>query len=308
MSKIRFSPAYCRKCLYSSLAVPDMVRFAKMAYPSYDIYKRTGIPEGIPITTQDAASRIVADMQQDGYYLDFVEVLVQVDSSGYMGRRYELRGFDAVVDDIIEAGYSYDKTTGMFFENQQERITKNWGRLLEGEERQMAVMRLDIAGNSILVKENEKKLIEKAYNDLREIVTHAVVSRLGRLWSWEGDGALTAFMVGKYSRAAIFAGIEILNEMFFYNKFDNPLNSEIMLRLSVHSGIVKYSGSEIECSKGDTVKKALTLESKAAVPNSLVISDSLAVTQDQALLDIFSNQKAVYADKYRIYQLNQEKE
>ena len=172
----------------------------------------------------------------------------------------------------------------------------------------MAIMRLDIAGNSILVKENPKNLIEKAYNDLRKIVTQAVVSRLGRLWIWEGDGALLAFMLSNYSRMAIFSGIEILNEMLFYNKLDNPLNSEIRLRLSVHSGNIVYSGSDVECLKADIVRKATTLESKAAVPNSLVISESLAVTQDQALLDIFSDQKAVSAEKYRIYQLNQEKE
>ena len=308
MSKVRFSTVFCRKCLYTSLSVTDMVRFATMAYPDYDIHEKSGIPEGIPITAQVAANRIVEDMQQDGYYLDFVELLARVDSEGFMGRHYDLRGFDDVVDDVIEAGFSFDKTSGMFFENQQERISRNWGRLLEGEERQMAVLRLDMAGNSVLVKENPKNLIEKAYNDLRIIVTKAVVSRLGRLWSLEGDGALAAFMLSNYSRMAIFAGIEILNEMFSYNKDGNPLNSGIKLRLSVHSGNISYSSSDIECLKADIVKKAVSLESKAAVPNSLVISENLAVTQDQALLDIFSNLKTVSTEKYRIYQLSQEKE
>jgi len=285
-----------------------MIRFAKMAYPGYDIYERSGFPKGMPIPSQDAAGRIVADMLQDGYYLDFVELLLKLDSQGYMGHRYKMVGLDDVVDGVIGAGFSFDTITGQFFENQHERLTRSWGRLLEGEERKMAVMRMDITGNSILVKENPKNLIEKAYNDLRKIVTQAVVSRLGRLWSWEGDGALGAFMLGNYSRLAIFAGIEILNEMFFYNRFDNPLKSEIKLRLSVHSGVLPYSGSEAECLKTDTAKKAIALESKAAVPNSMVISDSLAVTQDQAILDIFSNQKAASAGKYRIYQLIQKKE
>jgi len=285
-----------------------MIRVAKMVNPDYDIYKRTGYPKGHPIANQDAASRITTDMLQDGCYVDFVETLIRVDSEGYMGRRYDLRGLDDVTGDVIQAGYSYDKTTGQFFENQQERITRNWGRLVEGDERQMAVLRLDIAGNSTLVKENPRNLIEKAYGDLRKIVTKAVVSRLGRLWSWEGDGALGVFMLGSYSRMAIFAGMEILNGMFLYNKTDNPLNSEIKIRLSVHSGSLAYSSSEAECLKSDTVRKAVALESKAAVPNSLVISESLAVTQDQALLNIFSNTLTVSADKYRIYQVSQKNE
>ena len=285
-----------------------MIRFAQMAYPDYDIYEKSGYPEGHPITSEDGASQIVADVLRDGYFMDLVEVLVRVDSDGYMGYRYKIQGLNELVDEVIKAGYIYDKTTGQFFENQQERITRNWGRLTEGEERQMAVMRLDIAGNSLLVKENPKRVIEKAYNDLRKIVTQAVVTRLGRLWSWEGDGALSVFMLSNYSRMAIFAGIEIINEMFFYNRYNNPLNSDIKLRLSVHSGNIAYSDSEVEYLKADIVKKAIFLESNAAVPNSLVISESLAVTQDQTLLDIFSNQEIVEAEKYRIYQLNQESE
>jgi class 3 adenylate cyclase len=276
-----------------------------MVYPDYDIYKKSGYPAGHPIPSQDAATRIVSDMVQNGYYIDFVERLISVNANGYMGRRYDLRGLDDVIGDIIKAGFSYDKTTGQFFENQRERISRNWGRLVDGDERQMAVLRLDIAGNSILVKENPKNLIEKAYGDLRTIVTKAVVSRLGRLWSWEGDGALGVFMLEKYSRMAIFAGIEILNEMFLYNKMQNPLNSEIKIRLSVHSGHLVYYNNEAECLKTDIVKKAVFLESQAA-SNSLVISGSLAVTQDQALLNIFSNEKNTSDEKFRIYQLNQE--
>ena len=308
MPNVRFSTRFCRKCLYSSLSVADMVRFVKMVNPNYDIYKRSGYPDGHPIATQDAADLITRDILQDGLYVDFVETLIKINSEGYMGRRYDLRGLDDVTGDVIQAGYSYDKTTDQFFENQQERITRNWGRLLDGDERQMAVMRLDIAGNSILVKENSRNLIEKAYGDLRKIVTKSIVSRLGRLWSWEGDGALGAFMLGNYSRMAIISGMEIINEMVLYNTTGNPLKSEIKLRLSVHSGNITYSSSETECLKADIVRKAITLESKAAKPNSLVISESLAVTQDQALLNIFSNTVTVSTDKYRIYQVSQKNE
>lgn len=301
---VKFGARFCRKCLYSSFSVADMIRFAKMTCPDYDIYKSSGYREAHPIAPQDAADRITSDMVERGYYVDFVETLVQIDTNGYMGRRYSMRGLDDVLSDLLNAGYSFDKTTGQFFENQDMQITRNWGRLLDGDERQMAVLRLDIAGNSVLVKEHSKTLIDKAYGEVRKIVTRAVVSRLGRLWTWEGDGALAVFMLGDYARLSIFAGIEILNEMFVYNKVDNPLNSGINLRLSVHSGPVVYSNSEAECLKSDTVRKAIKLESQAAVPNSLVISESLAVAQDQPLLDFFSAVKNVSTEKYRSYKVN----
>jgi len=305
-----FSTRFCRKCLALSLTVEEMNRFAKMTNPDYDLYKSYGFTKGHPIGIHEAADRIVADMLQSGYYIDFVETLKKVDSKGYMGHRFAFRGLDDVIGDVLQAGYSFDKTTGQFFEDQTQQKTRNWGRLMEGDERQMAVLRLDIAGNSLLVKNNPKPLVDKAYGDLRKIVTKSIVSRLGRLWMWEGDGALGVFMLSDYSRMAIFAGMEILNNMFIFNKSDNPLNSAFKLRIAVHSGSLVYTESATQYLKADTVRTAIMLESKAAVPNSLVLSESLAMSQDQSLLNIFSDSKAVASstDKFRIYQVNQTKD
>ena len=304
-----FSTRFCRKCLAASLSVEQMNRFAKMTNPDYDIHKSFGFSKGRPIGVHDAADRIVADMVQDGYYINFIETLIKLDSKGYMGNRFPFRGLDDVISDVINAGYSYDKTTGMFFEDQNKHVTRNWGRLMEGDERMMAVMRLDIAGNSVLVRNNPKPLVDKAFGDIRKIVSRAVVSRLGRLWIWEGDGALAVFMLGDYSRLAIFTGMEILNEMFIFNKVNNPLDAKINLRISVHSGLIAYSENETKNSKSEVVQTAFSLEAKAAVPGSLVVSESLAMSQDQALLDIFGNIKNVpnSTDKYRMYQVTQEK-
>jgi len=305
-----FSTRFCRKCLAISLTVDEMNRFAKLTAPDYDLYKSCGFSKGHPIGIQEAADKIVADMLQSGYYIDFVETLKKVDSKGYMGHRYAFRGLDDVIGDVLQTGYSFDKTTGQFFEDQNRQITCNWGRLMEGDERQMAVLRLDVAGNSLLVKNNPKPLVDKAYGDLRKIAAKAIVSRLGRLWMWEGDGALGVFMLSDYSRSAIFAAMEILNNMFVFNKADNPLNSEIKLRIAVHSGSLVYSESAAQYLKADTIKTAIMLESKAAVPNSFVISESLAMSQDQSLLNIFSDSKVVAnsTDKFRIYQVSQTKD
>jgi len=292
-----------------SLSVEQMNRFAKLTNTDYDLYKSYGFSKGHPIGLHEAADRIVGDMVQSGYYIDFVETLIQAESKGYMGRKYAFRGLDDVIGDVLQAGYSYDTATGQFFEDQNKQITRNWGRLLEGDERQMAVLRLDVVGNTMLVKNNPRTIIDKAYGDLREIVNKAVISRLGRLWTWEGDGALGVFMLGDYSCSAIYAAMEILNEMFVYNKTENPLNSPIKLRVAAHSGLLTYTESATQTMKADTIRTAMTLESKAAVPNSMVVSESLAMSQDQSLLNIFSEPKVVpgSTDKYRLYQFNLEK-
>ena len=290
----------CRKCLQVSLTTDTMIRVAELAHPQYNIYRRLGIKEGMPISSQHAAERIVADMIHDGYYVDFVEVLVRIDREGYMGRRFNLMGINNVVESLIAEGFSYDKVSGQFFENQEENISPNWGRLLEGDERKMTMLRLDIAGNSALVKNNPRAKIEKAYNDIRGIINKAVVSRLGRLWAWEGDGAHAAFLLGPMEKMAVYAGMEILHEIFFYNRISNPLESPVNVRLGVQIGQVRYSDNKIERLKNETVKQATLLEALAP-NNNLCVSFNLCMNMDKTTLDLFSEEKNRGGCKYRLY-------
>lgn len=305
--KIRYANAICcRKCLQLSLSADMMVRFAELVYPRYNIYKRLGLNEGMPIPNQTAAERIVADLVRDGYYIDFVEALVRIDREGYMGARYELKGLSNVVASLIDEGFSFDKVSGQFFENQSEHISPNWGRLIEGDERKITVLRLDIAGNSVLVRNNPRSKIEKAYSDIRNIVSRSVTSRFGRLWSWEGDGALAAFLFGPMEKMAISAGMEIIHELFFYNRLRNPLDSPVNVRLGAQIGQVRYSNNELERLKNDAVKQAVFLEG-LAVNNTLSASYNIAFNMDQNMLSLFTREKISGGCKYRLYGMGLEK-
>jgi len=284
-----------------------MVRFASLVAPQYNIYRRTGLEEGMPISNQNAAQRIVADMIHDGFFVDFVETLVRIEAEGYMGREYDLRGLKDVVTGLINEGYIFDKVSGRFFENPRERISPGWGRLQEGDEREMAVLRLDIAGNSALVKNNIRSKIEEAYDDIRQIVNGVVTSRLGRLWSWEGDGALAAFYAGPIEKMAVYAGMEFLHELFFYNLLRNPLDSPVNVRLGAHIGQVRYSDNEQERLKNEIAKKATELEAMAAI-NTLSVSFNLYITMDPNTLNLFSGEKIDRGGgKYRLYSMGVEK-
>jgi class 3 adenylate cyclase len=283
-----------------------MIRFARLVYPEYNIYRRTGLSEGMPISNQSAAQYIVADMIREGRFIDFVEALIRIDARGYMGRRYALKGLNDVAAGLIQDGYSYDPVSAQFFENQRERISPNWGRLKEGEERKMTLLRLDIAGSSQLVRQNPRDKIEKAYGDLRLIVSRAAAGRFGRLWNWEGDGALAAFLFGPMEKSAVYCGMDILHSLFFYNKLRNPLDSPIGLRIGVHIGPVRYSGREEERLKNDTVKEALKLESMAEV-NSMGVSYNVFMTMDQNTVNLFGPEKNGPGGKYRLYKIGLEK-
>jgi class 3 adenylate cyclase len=292
--------------MIQSLQVDMMIRLAQLVNPEYNLYQRLGLREGMPVSNHTAAQCIVADLIESGYFVDFVETLIRVDKGGYMGRSYALRGLDSVINGVMQEGYSFDQTTGRFFENQRERISENWGRLREGDEQQMTVLRLDIVGNSVLVRQNSSAAVQRAYAEMRTIVSRAVISRLGRLWSWEGDGALAAFMFGHKEQAAIFCGMDILHELFFFNKLGNPLSTPIKLRLGVHIGMVRYHENVVERLKSDTIKQAMALEGDAAA-NSMAVSHSIFISMDKVILDLFTPEKTSRSGKYRQYSISQEK-
>jgi len=296
----------CKKCLQLSLPVEIMIRFAQLVNPNYNFYGRTGFKEGMPIPSDFAAERIVKDLVEDGCYVDFAETLIQVGARGYKGSNYKLMGLDGVIAGLIDEGYTYDNVRGQFFENQKERISPNWGRLQEGDDRKMTLLRLDIAGNSDLVRNNPQPAIKKAYNDIRNIVSQAIISRIGRLWSWEGDGALAAFLFGPMEKMALYAGMDILHEIFFYNRLHNPLDRPINLRLGALIGQVQYFDSELERIKNETAKEAMVLESLAK-NNTFCVSNNLYMTMDYDILKLFSAEKTARGHKYRLYAIGHEK-
>jgi class 3 adenylate cyclase len=292
--------------MIQSLDLGDMIVFAQQVLPGYDLRKRLGVSEKIPVSNYTAAQRIIQDMDSEGYFIDFVEFLIKVDNEGFRGSTFSMRGLDDVIGAVVHEGYLYDKTARQFFENQRERISPNWGRLKNGDERQMSVLRLDIAGNSALVKNNPQSKIQKAYGKLREIVSQAVISRYGRLWSWEGDGALAVFFPGSREKAAVFCGMDILHEVFFYNKLENPLSDPIRLRIGAHIGKLRYFDNSLERLKNETIRETDKLE-ESVPSDSLGVSYNLFITMDQGFVNLLGPEKTKGSGKYRIYQVSQEK-
>lgn len=76
------------------------------------------------------------------------------------------------------------------------------GVLRNGSDYVISMLRLDIVGNTELVRKYSKTLIESTYSDLRQIVEMASDRRNGRIWSWEGDGGIIAFYFGNRNKFA----------------------------------------------------------------------------------------------------------
>lgn len=279
--------AQTSKALSEALGFPMIQHIASRVFGDYDIHQRMGIQENIPITREMAAERVMRDVTAAGLYLPLVEEMIAVDLKGYMGREYPIPRLAAIAKFISAEGYCYDQRSGLFMEHAVNRVSPNWGRLVEGEEKQIVLLRLDIVDNSGLVKGNTQDAVETAYTDVREIVDRAVISRHGRIWLWEGDGGMAAFLFSDKERSALFAGMEILHELFFYNRLQNPLIHPIRVRIATHAGPIRYSSNQSVIKKNETVRELVELESACTPNDSLTASINVSVTVDRAVRDQF---------------------
>ncbi len=297
----------CKRALYESVSTNDMCVFAKLLNNSYDIYERSGFPRNVPISNQNAANQIVKDVIEDKRFIDFIEVLVKVSTVGYMGRVYAINHLPLIIRNLQKEGFCFHERTGQIFEDSVQRATPNWGRLINGDEITTALLRLDIVDNSTLVKNENSKKIKKAYKDFHDIVEQAVLSRAGRLWAWEGDGALAAFVFGEKEKSVLTTGMEILNELFFYNRFNNPLGEDIRVRIAAHAGTIKYYSDLSQLLKNQLIKEVMDLEKNATAIDSFSVSPNLFISVDDVIQKLFSEKTHKGFGKVRKYCINMEK-
>ena len=270
----------CVKALAQSMTSDVMVVLARKLIPNYDLYSRLGFPRSMSIPNKDAARKIITDTVKNDYFIDFVLLMIEAGNSGVMGRKYSIPYMKEIVSGVFELGYIYDSINNMFVENSNYSVTRNWGALKTGKEYSFAFMRLDIADNSTIVRENTEKDVHKAYEYLRKITQNSVLKRNGRIWSWDGDGGLAAFFFGNKQQNAVMAGKEILHELFFYNYLHCSLSKHLKIRVAIHSGPFEYSPREEELKACETVKKIVEIESLYTKPGTMTISQPVKVMLD----------------------------
>jgi len=233
----------------------------------------------------------VGDVVRSGHFMDFVQLLIEIGDTGLMGRKYAVPYMREILSGVFDLGYLYDTENQLFVENPDYSITRNWGALKEGVEYAIAFMRLDVVGNSAIVRENPADHVHAAYEALREISQHAVLQRSGRIWGWDGDGGLAAFFFGNKNQSAVMAGREILHELFFFNRIGSLLEKPLEVRIAVHTGPFLYTQEEEDLMTSETIKRLLVIESSYTSPGTMTVSpvvqlmlDAIASTGLQAFI------------------------
>ena len=262
--------SYISQALAQSMDVDLMERLASRIISGYDLYQRTGFPPTIPIPQVDAARQIADDLTRGGQMASFVEMLIEVDRNGVMGREVSIRLLPQIVKELRTLGYVFKEQQGTFVEAGIKGKTKGWGVLVEGQIQEFSFLRIDIVGNTDLVRRYSKQA-GQVYNDVRQIFTANVDKREGRVWQWEGDGGIAAFYYGNKNVQAVLSGMETLLELFMYNLFQCPFPKPLRVRLAVHTGPCPFH-EDFDQVRSDTLRRLEIIESQFAEVDSLVIT------------------------------------
>ena len=161
------------------------------------------------------------------------------------------------------------------------------GVLLEGYEYTICFLRMDVEGNSSLVRKYPQNIIKKTYTDLRSIVNRVIDKRDGRIWNWEGDGGLVAFFFGNRQLNATLCAMEIMHELFMYNLEQCRLDKPLKIRIAVHGGSLEYSGDLENITKSEPVKRVHEIEKKFTKPGTVTMSEPIKVMVDEVVTNEF---------------------
>lgn len=281
--------------LTEAFDIKTMLGLANMLMTGYDsdyVYNRTGFPRNMPMPPREVARQIIDDISSLELYLDFVTILIRMQEEGMKGRHYRIPYLRDLLNDILEQGFIYEPTRKMFIEDSDVRISPNWGVLKQGEEYTLSFLRVDIVGNSELVREYPSDIIRSTYSDFKNIVTLIVEKRNARIWSWEGDGGLAAFYLGKnIHQSAVLCGMEILNEVFLYNRLRSRLEKPLVIRIAVHSGPCRFFSNPTELDRNETIITIKDLEKNNTDSDSLSISRTVYVMLDPLVTQQFETIK-----------------
>jgi hypothetical protein len=259
------------KALNESMSTDLMVRLARRVIPDYDIHERTGFQRSMPIPSLDVAGQIARDLGAGIPLLRFVETLIEIDGSGHMGTRIKVRQLEPLIQEVETLGYAYDEGARLFMESSTAARTRTWSYLQEGQIQELSFLKIDVVASSKLVRSHAKGKIDRAYQDLQRIVVTAVYRRNGRVWNWEGDGGVLAFLFGDKNVQAALAGMEIILELFLYNTFRSTLASPLSVRIAVHTGPCPYHES-FDRIQSDTLRRLGLIESRFTRPDSVTLS------------------------------------
>ncbi|MCR9141199.1 MAG: hypothetical protein NXI24_03040 [bacterium] len=241
----------------------------------FDPHSESGFERGLDMPRPVLAETIVRYLKDDWRLLDFLSHLLgEEDSNTGSGGVVKLRHKDRLFRVLRARSYVYDGERRRFIKDQQHEKTPDWGFLREGDSENFTFLSVDMVDSSSLGEENAANRINHTLFNYKEFVRNFVEGEDGRVWSWDGDGGLAAFIGTDSTKQAMLAARGVLAYLPHFNASGNKLgNGEFLsLRLAVHYGYCSFSLDRKQLNSRD-VNEVERLQKEVARSDELALSD-----------------------------------
>ncbi len=254
---------------------------------SFNSNEASGTKNNISLSSRKSAKLLVDKCENGGQLPGLLKLVVEVDDGIVHGRSVRVKGLENFLGKLLRTGIRYDfKTRRIVNSCKDPAELADWGCLKEGREYETAVISIDIADNSSLVRKHGLKKMERLYFKLWGFLQEKLVVTDGRIWSWAGDGGIVAFALKEGARRAVRFAIEVQTAIPVFNLISADGASDISLRLGIDTGRVKFN-PETGKIVSDVINYAAHLEKKCAHPGCISISRTVYSSLPRRLAGLF---------------------
>jgi len=255
---------------------------------SFDSNEVSGTKNHISLSSRKSA-RLLVDRCEDGGELPaLLKLVVEIDDGVVHGRSVRVHGLEAFLGKLLRAGIHYDfKTRRIISSCKDPEELVNWGCLKDGRDYDTAVISLDVADNSALVRKHGLRKMEKLYFNLWGFLRDKLAATDGRIWSWAGDGGIIAFALKDSARRAVRFAIEVQTAIPVFNLTSAlDWHSDLSLRLGIDSGKVRFNADTGKI-VSEVINYAAHLEKKSTTPGCISISHAVYSTLPRRVAGLF---------------------
>jgi class 3 adenylate cyclase/CheY-like chemotaxis protein len=146
-------------------------------------------------------------------------------------------------------------------------------QLAEYIEYGFSFMKIDVVGHSKICDSNRGPDVDDTLDEFERFIEREVTNYKGHIFSWQGDGGLTAFVAGPDTVGNCGeAALSILYSLRQFNDYKNKTNVDIRVRIACHQGTAKYKSDHGRIHSA-AINFVCHLEAKGTSENAVSISE-----------------------------------
>jgi class 3 adenylate cyclase len=274
--------------LEGAFSADSMDQLGALLFKRYSGHDQAGEDRHLTLSRGRAARLLVDAAEERGKTADLIQLIAELDGKQFQGRLLTVPAAEVFFNSLARVGVVYDPARRKLYHSKHDIAElRNWGSLRDGRTYTIAIMSIDIVGNSQIVRELGAKKAEKLSFAILTFLQSKLDDYDGRLWNWAGDGGLFAFAFDGCADRAIMCGVDIQRSLpLFLIGPRLPVKQQISLRIAIDVGPVKFV-SDTGRIVSDVINYAAHLEKGGTNAGQVSISERVANACDGRLLSLF---------------------